>query len=69
MTNGNAEIQREVLTPFFINRDYLGCDPGTSAEVQSLWGSHVVDILLELCYIQSGESLEDPQSFIPKSLA
>ena len=65
MTNGNAEIQREVLTPFFINRDYLGCDPGTSAEVRSLWGSHVVDLLLELCYIQSGDPLEDPQGFIP----
>ena len=65
MTNGNAEIQREVLTPFFINRDYLGCDPGASAEVRSLWGSHVVDLLLELCYIQSGDPLEDPQGFIP----
>ena len=65
MTNGNAEIQREVLTPFFINRDYLGCDPGTSAEDRSLWGSHVVDLLLELCYIQSGDPLEDPQGFIP----
>ena len=61
----NAEIQREVLTPFFINRDYLGCDPGTSAEYRSQWGSHVVDILLELCYIQSGEPLDDPQGFIP----
>lgn len=65
MTNGNAEIQREVLTPFFINRDYLGCDPGTSAEVRSLWGSRVVDLLLELCYVQSGDPLEDPQGFIP----
>ena len=65
MTNGSPEIQREVLTPFFINRDYLGCDPGTSAEYRSQWGSHVVDILLELCYIQSGESLDDPQDFIP----
>ena len=65
MTNGSPEIQREVLTPFFINRDYLGCDPGTSAEYRSHWGSHVVDILLELCYIQSGESLDDPQDFIP----
>ena len=65
MTNGNAEIQREVLTPFFINRDYLGCDLGTSAEYRSLWGSHVVDLLLELCYIQSGDPLEDPQGFIP----
>ena len=65
MTNGSTEIQREVLTPFFINRDYLGCDPGTSAEYRSQWGSHVVDLLLELCYIQSGESLDDPQDFIP----
>ena len=65
MTNGKAEIQREVLTPFFINRDYLGCDPGTSAEYRSQWGSHVVDLLLELCYIQSGDPLEDPQDFIP----
>lgn len=65
MTNSSPEIQREVLTPFFINRDYLGCDPGTSAEDRSLWGSHVVDILLELCYIQSGDPLEDPQDFIP----
>lgn len=65
MTNSSTEIQREVLTPFFINRDYLGCDPGTSAEYRSQWGSHVVDILLELCYIQSGESLDDPQDFIP----
>ena len=65
MTNGSPEIQREVLTPFFINRDYLGCDPGTSAEYRSQWGSHVVDLLLELCYIQSGESLDDPQGFIP----
>ena len=65
MTNGSPEIQREVLTPFFINRDYLGCDSGTSAEVRSLWGSHVVDLLLELCYIQSGDPLEDPQGFIP----
>ena len=65
MTNGSPEIQREVLTPFFINRDYLGCDPGTSAEYRSLWGSHVVDLLLELCYIQSGDPLDDPQGFIP----
>lgn len=65
MTNGSPEIQREVLTPFFINRDYLGCDPGTSAEYRSQWGSHVVDLLLELCYVQSGEPLEDPQGFIP----
>lgn len=65
MTNGNVEIQKEVLTPFFINRDFLGCDSGTSAEYQSLWGSHVVDLLLELCYIQSGESLDDPQGVIP----
>ena len=65
MTNGSPEIQREVLTPFFINRDYLGCDPGTSAEYRSQWGSHVVDLLLELCYIQSGEPLDDPQDFIP----
>ena len=52
MTNGNVEIQKEVLTPFLINRDYLGCDSGTSAEYRSQWGSHVVHFLLELCYIQ-----------------
>ena len=65
MTNGNVEIQKEVLTPFFINRDCLGCDSGTSAEYRSQWGSHVVHLLLELCYIQSGESLDAPQEFIP----
>ncbi|MYI93142.1 hypothetical protein F4083_02305, partial [Candidatus Poribacteria bacterium] len=65
MTNSSTEIQREVLTPFFINRDYLGCDPGKSAEYRSQWGSRVVDLLLELCHIQSGESLDDPQDFIP----
>ena len=65
MTNSNVEIQKEVLTPFFINRDFLGCDSETSAEYQSQWGSHVVHLLLELCYIQSGESLDDPQGFIP----
>ena len=65
MTNGNVKIHKEVLTPFLINRDYLGCDSETSAEYRSQWGSHVVHLLLELCYIQSGESLDDPQSFIP----
>ena len=65
MTNDNVEIQKEVLTPFLINRDFLGCDSGTSAEYRSQWGSHVVHFLLELCYIQSGESLDDPQGFIP----
>ena len=65
MTNGDVEIQKEVLTPFFINRDFLGCDSGTSAEYRSKWGAHVVHFLLELCYIQSGESLDDSQGFIP----
>ena len=65
MTNGNAEIQKEVLTPFLINLDYLGCGSGVSAEYQSEWGSHLVNTLLELYYIQSGESLDDPQEFIP----
>lgn len=63
--NGDAEIQKGILTPFFINRDFLGCDSGTSAEYRSQWGSQVVHLLLELCHIQSGESFGDPQDIIP----
>ena len=65
MVNSSVEMQREVLTPFLINRDYLGCHSETSAEYRSEWGSHVVDSLLELCYIQSGESFDRDQDFIP----
>ena len=65
VTNEEVEIQKEVITPFFINRDFLGCDSGTSAKYRSEWGSYIVDILLELGYIQSGEELGHPQDFIP----
>ena len=37
--NGDTEIQKRILTPFFINSDFLGCDSGTSAEYRSQWGS------------------------------
>lgn len=65
MTNDNVEIQKEVLTPFLINLDYLGCGSGLSPEYQAKWGSRLVDSLLRLCYIQGGESLNGDDDFIP----
>lgn len=65
MTNGDVEIQKEVLTPFLINLDYLGWGFGLSPEYQAEWGSHLVNSLLELCYIESGESLDGDHNFIP----
>ena len=43
MTNGDVEIQKEVLTPFLINLDYLGWGSGLSPEYQAEWGSHLVN--------------------------
>ncbi len=65
MTNGNVEIQKEVLTPFLINLDYLGWSSGLSPEYQAEWGSHLVNSLLELCHIESGESFDGDHNFIP----
>lgn len=65
MTNGDVEMQKEVLTPFLINLDYLGWGSGLSPEYQAEWGFHLVNSLLELCYIESGESLDGDHNFIP----
>ena len=61
----NEEIQREVITPFLINRDFLGYGSEASYEYRSVWGSHVIGSLLELCYIESGDSLDGYHNFVP----
>ena len=61
----NEEIQQEVITPFLINLDFLGCNSRAPAEYQARWGSHLVDSLLELSYIESGETPDGDHNFIP----
>ena len=56
--------QKSALTVFLINSDCLGCDPATSLEDRSVWGAHVVDFLLELVYLESGEQRVPGQEFI-----
>ena len=45
MTNEDVEIQKEILTPFLINLDYLGYNSEASVKYRAEWGSHLVDSL------------------------
>lgn len=65
MTNEDVEIQKEVLTPFLLNLDHLGYNYEIPVKYRAEWGSHLVNSLLELCYIESGGSFDEDHNFIP----
>lgn len=53
---GNVgQTQEAVITPLFVNKDYLGCDLATAAKDQITWGFQLVGHLIELVYFEGSK--------------